>query len=160
MSLKPAVKSDPFHVNLHVCAFVQFFFRVVIDNESCKNATVIRVYLSICFSLFFLSKQFVSLCCTLLAFHFFIFRIFWYLFHFMMQVDSANKQGILLEVVQVLTDLNLIITKAYISSDGGWFMDGKIFLFRIFKIASMTRNTCPLSFSLSFFAFYVPGNQN
>ncbi|WCJ22063.1 ACT domain-containing protein ACR4 [Euphorbia peplus] len=54
--------------------------RVVIDNESCKNATVIRV-------------------------------------------DSANKHGILLDVVQVLTDLNLIITKAYISSDGGWFMD-------------------------------------
>ncbi|XP_068667908.1 ACT domain-containing protein ACR4-like [Aristolochia californica] len=54
--------------------------RVVIDNEACQNATVIRV-------------------------------------------DSANKQGILLEVVQVLTDLNLIITKAYISSDGGWFMD-------------------------------------
>lgn len=39
------------------------------------------------------------------------------------QVDSANKQGILLEVVQVLTDVNLIITKAYISCDGGWFMD-------------------------------------
>lgn len=39
------------------------------------------------------------------------------------QVDSANKHGILLEVVQVLTDLNLFITKAYISSDGGWFMD-------------------------------------
>ncbi|PWA57520.1 ACT domain-containing protein [Artemisia annua] len=54
--------------------------RVVIDNESCKNATVI-------------------------------------------QVDSANKHGILLEVVQVLTDLNFIVTKAYISSDGGWFMD-------------------------------------
>lgn len=54
--------------------------RVVIDNETCKNATVIRV-------------------------------------------DSANKHGILLEVVQVLTDLNLIIVKAYISSDGGWFMD-------------------------------------
>ncbi|KAG8383008.1 hypothetical protein BUALT_Bualt05G0139200 [Buddleja alternifolia] len=54
--------------------------RVVIDNESCKNATVV-------------------------------------------QVDSANKHGILLEVVQVLTDLNLTITKAYISSDGGWFMD-------------------------------------
>lgn len=65
-----------------------------------------------------------------------------------MQVDSENKHGILLEVVQVLTDLNFIITKAYISSDGGWFMDGKI-LFRIFKIASMTRNTCPF-FSLSF----------
>ncbi|GAV92123.1 ACT domain-containing protein, partial [Cephalotus follicularis] len=39
------------------------------------------------------------------------------------QVDSVNKHGILLEVVQVLTDMNLIITKAYISSDGGWFMD-------------------------------------
>ncbi|KAM0951348.1 putative [Protein-PII] uridylyltransferase [Dioscorea sansibarensis] len=39
------------------------------------------------------------------------------------KVDSANKYGILLEVVQVLTDLNLIIKKAYISSDGKWFMD-------------------------------------
>jgi UTP:GlnB (protein PII) uridylyltransferase len=38
-------------------------------------------------------------------------------------VDSANEYGILLEVVQILTDLNLTITKAYISSDGGWFMD-------------------------------------
>ncbi|KAK1649545.1 hypothetical protein QYE76_067350 [Lolium multiflorum] len=38
-------------------------------------------------------------------------------------VDSANKYGILLEVVQVLTDLNLMVKKAYISSDGGWFMD-------------------------------------
>ncbi|KAJ0249878.1 ACT domain-containing protein ACR6 [Hirschfeldia incana] len=39
------------------------------------------------------------------------------------QVDSVNKQGTLLEVVQVLTDMNLVIKKAYISSDGGWFMD-------------------------------------
>ncbi|KAL9667521.1 hypothetical protein QQ045_001882 [Rhodiola kirilowii] len=39
------------------------------------------------------------------------------------RVDSANKHGVLLEVVQVLADLNLIITKAYISSDGEWFMD-------------------------------------
>lgn len=45
--------------------------------------------------------------------------------HFLMQVDSANRHGILLEVVQILTDLNLVITKAYISSDGGWFMDGR-----------------------------------
>jgi len=47
-------------------------------------------------------------------------------------VDSANKYGILLEVVQVLTDLKLIVKKAYISSDGGWFMDGrtKLKLFR------------------------------
>lgn len=41
----------------------------------------------------------------------------------MIQVDSINKHGILLEVVQVLIDMNLTITKAYISSDGGWFMD-------------------------------------
>ncbi|KAJ4884631.1 ACT domain-containing protein ACR3 [Raphanus sativus] len=41
----------------------------------------------------------------------------------LVKVDSMNKPGILLEVVQVLTDLDLIITKAYISSDGGWFMD-------------------------------------
>lgn len=54
--------------------------RVTIENNSCKDATVI-------------------------------------------QVESVNKHGILLEVVQVLTDLNLVITKAYISSDGGWFMD-------------------------------------
>ncbi|XP_042433759.1 ACT domain-containing protein ACR6-like isoform X1 [Zingiber officinale] len=54
--------------------------RVVIDNDSCYDATVIRV-------------------------------------------DSVNKQGILLEVVRVLTDLNLMIRKAYISSDGSWFMD-------------------------------------
>ncbi|KAJ8766145.1 hypothetical protein K2173_021662 [Erythroxylum novogranatense] len=37
--------------------------------------------------------------------------------------DSARKHGILLEAVQVLTDLNLSIKKAYISSDGRWFMD-------------------------------------
>ncbi|KAG7556456.1 ACT domain [Arabidopsis suecica] len=39
------------------------------------------------------------------------------------KVNSENKQGLLLEVVQILTDMNLIITKSYISSDGGWFMD-------------------------------------
>ncbi|XP_022850300.1 ACT domain-containing protein ACR3-like isoform X3 [Olea europaea var. sylvestris] len=41
----------------------------------------------------------------------------------LVKVDSMNKPGILLEVVQILSDLDLIITKAYISSDGGWFMD-------------------------------------
>ncbi|EEF42045.1 ACT domain-containing protein ACR3 [Ricinus communis] len=41
----------------------------------------------------------------------------------LIKVDSMNKPGILLEVVQILTDLDFIITKAYISSDGGWFMD-------------------------------------
>ena len=47
------------------------------------------------------------------------------LLDFWLQVDSANKYGVLLEVVQVLTDLKLIVKKAYISSDGGWFMDGR-----------------------------------
>ncbi|KAI3467756.1 hypothetical protein Pfo_024419 [Paulownia fortunei] len=41
----------------------------------------------------------------------------------LIKVDSVNKRGSLLEVVQVLTDLNLIIRRAYISSDGEWFMD-------------------------------------
>ena len=48
-------------------------------------------------------------------------------FGFVSQVNSANKHGILLEVVQILTDLDLIVNKAYISSDGGWFMDGNDF---------------------------------
>ncbi|KAK6947666.1 ACT domain [Dillenia turbinata] len=39
------------------------------------------------------------------------------------KVDSARKHGILLEAVQVMTDLDLSIKKAYISSDGRWFMD-------------------------------------
>jgi hypothetical protein len=43
----------------------------------------------------------------------------------LLQADSANKHGILLEMVQVLTDLDLVISKSYISSDGGWFMDGQ-----------------------------------
>lgn len=41
----------------------------------------------------------------------------------LVKVDSARKHGILLEAVQVITDLNLSIKKAYISSDGKWFMD-------------------------------------
>lgn len=39
------------------------------------------------------------------------------------KVDSSNRHGILLEVVQMIVDLELRIHKAYISSDGGWFMD-------------------------------------
>ncbi|XP_074308876.1 ACT domain-containing protein ACR1-like [Silene latifolia] len=54
--------------------------RVCIDNDTCKDCTLIKV-------------------------------------------DSANKHGILLEVVQILTDLDLVISKSYICSDGGWFMD-------------------------------------
>lgn len=41
----------------------------------------------------------------------------------LIKVDSVNKHGSLLEVVQVLIDLNLTIKRAYISSDGVWFMD-------------------------------------
>ncbi|KAI0500662.1 hypothetical protein KFK09_018878 [Dendrobium nobile] len=41
----------------------------------------------------------------------------------LVKVDSARKDGIFLEAVQVLTDLDLSIRKAYISSDGRWFMD-------------------------------------
>ncbi|KAJ8553097.1 hypothetical protein K7X08_020490 [Anisodus acutangulus] len=54
--------------------------RVMIDNASCSNATLVMI-------------------------------------------DSASKHGILLEAVQVLTDLNLSIKKAYVSCDGRWFMD-------------------------------------
>ncbi|XP_047163700.1 ACT domain-containing protein ACR1-like isoform X1 [Vigna umbellata] len=39
------------------------------------------------------------------------------------KIDSANRHGILLEMVQVLAELDLIISKSYISSDGGWLMD-------------------------------------
>jgi hypothetical protein len=43
----------------------------------------------------------------------------------MFQVDSGSRHGILLEIVQVVTDLDLTVTKAYISSDGKWFMVGE-----------------------------------
>ncbi|XP_014506500.2 ACT domain-containing protein ACR1-like isoform X1 [Vigna radiata var. radiata] len=39
------------------------------------------------------------------------------------KIDSANRHGILLEMVQVLAELDLVISKSYISSDGGWLMD-------------------------------------
>lgn len=38
------------------------------------------------------------------------------------QVDSARSRGVLLEAVQALADLGLSVNKAYISSDGRWFM--------------------------------------
>lgn len=43
---------------------------------------------------------------------------------FSLKIDSARSPGILLESVQLLTDMNLWIKKAYISSDGKWNMDG------------------------------------
>ncbi|KAI3826017.1 hypothetical protein L1987_00058 [Smallanthus sonchifolius] len=39
------------------------------------------------------------------------------------KIDCVKKQDQLLEVVQVLTEVNLTISKGYISSDAGWFMD-------------------------------------
>lgn len=50
---------------------------------------------------------------------------------FFPQITSANSHGILLEVVQVLMNLNLIIAKAYVSSDGDWQMDGKVWFILI-----------------------------
>ncbi|PKU77214.1 starch phosphorylase [Dendrobium catenatum] len=41
----------------------------------------------------------------------------------LIKVDSANKHGSLLQVLQALIDLNLTIKRAYISSDGQWVMD-------------------------------------
>ncbi|KAM7253986.1 hypothetical protein ACFE04_027094 [Oxalis oulophora] len=41
----------------------------------------------------------------------------------LIQVDCIKSHVILLQLVQVLTDLDLLITKAYISSDVDWFMD-------------------------------------
>ncbi|XP_044501255.1 ACT domain-containing protein ACR6-like isoform X2 [Mangifera indica] len=38
-------------------------------------------------------------------------------------VDGVNGHGLLLEIIQVLNYLDLLITKAYISSDGGYLMD-------------------------------------
>ncbi|CAK8544954.1 unnamed protein product [Lathyrus sativus] len=42
------------------------------------------------------------------------------------QFDSARNLRIHLEAIQVLSDLNLLVKKAYISSDVNWFMDGKL----------------------------------
>lgn len=76
-------------------------------------------------------------------------NIFWWV-----QVDSANKHGVLLEMVQVLTDLDLLISKSYISSDGGWLMDGEpninIFIFLYFSTISYNSPTQIWCFSYSF----------
>ncbi|EPS65790.1 hypothetical protein M569_08987, partial [Genlisea aurea] len=48
-------------------------------------------------------------------------------------IDSARKHAILLESIQVLIDRNLSIKKAYISSDGRWFMD-------VFHVTDSNRN--------------------
>lgn len=40
-------------------------------------------------------------------------------------VDSANRPGSLVHVVQHFTELGLRINSARVSSDGGWFVDGE-----------------------------------
>ncbi|MFS7911670.1 putative ACT domain-containing protein ACR1-12 [Helianthus anomalus] len=68
--------------------------------------------------------------------------------HTSSQVESVNKPDILLEVVQVLTNLNLVITMAYISSDGRWFMD-------VFNVKQRNGNKV-----LESNAFYVPSLES
>jgi len=102
----------------------------VIDNNACENATVIQVWLVLFPSVYFHkieftrrnSLLFLNFCSEILDSNlpFFIYSIRL----FVLQVDSVNKHGILLDVVQVISDMNLVIKKAYISSDGVWFMDG------------------------------------
>ena len=41
-------------------------------------------------------------------------------------IDSANRPGTLVSVVEFLTDRGLDVRRARISSDGGWFYDGEI----------------------------------
>ena len=91
------------------------FCRVAVDNISSGTDTVIKVpnspFVGFVFSA--LPKGPFSLCVTNFP-------------CVLLQVDSANKRGSLLEVVQVLTDMNLSVRRAYISSDGEWFMDGTV----------------------------------
>jgi hypothetical protein len=60
----------------------------------------------------------------------------------------VNRHGILLEVVQVLTDVNLVITKAYISSDAGWFMDGIGFWVNFKNLIEFRASRCFSSLSV------------
>ena len=41
-------------------------------------------------------------------------------------IDSANRPGTLVSVVEFLTDRGLDVRRARISSDGGWFYDGEL----------------------------------
>jgi len=41
-------------------------------------------------------------------------------------IDSANRPGTLVSVVEFLTDRGLDVRRARMSSDGGWFYDGEL----------------------------------
>jgi hypothetical protein len=64
------------------------------------------------------------------------------------KVDSVNSHGTLLAVVQVIADLNLVIRKAYFSSDGNWFMDGQSVPKSFFALLFLLLHRC---LNLSFF---------
>lgn len=72
-----------------------------------------------------------------------------------MQVDSANRHGILLEMVQLLTDLDLVIFKSYISSDGGWLMDGLFSFSPLLTIKIQTDGECVTSHCVLRTVFHV-----
>jgi hypothetical protein len=84
------------------------------------------------------------------------------------KVDSVNKQGLLLEVVQVMTDLNLFISKSYISSDAEWFMDGRVFcgfaciLFTTFcwVLSSLVEEQLVCALILQFFMYKMSKARN
>ena len=77
----------------------------------------------------------------------------------LLQVHSSNRHGILLEIVQIFTDLDLRILKAFISSDGGWFMDGKNNSGSLLPLSFLVLRCIPLSLSfcvsLYCFGFFI-----
>ncbi|KAL5221099.1 hypothetical protein ABZP36_025812 [Zizania latifolia] len=122
--------------------------RVTVDNTSDMTATLVKASnsaseLGLCSCLLQIlsgdknSEHFLA--------EFFLFRL--ERFSFCVQVDSANKYGTLLEVVQVLTDLKLTIKRAYISSDGEWFMDGECFAKPPFRRKIKDKGGKPVPFS-------------
>jgi len=62
-----------------------------------------------------------------------------------------------LDAVQVLTDLDLSIKKAYISADGKWCMDGKLivlsFPFLIIVLVPVSSREMGLRHALTSFAY-------
>ncbi|KAH0467051.1 hypothetical protein IEQ34_004289 [Dendrobium chrysotoxum] len=52
-----------------------------------------------------------------------VLQILKYSLTIILQVHGANRRGILVDIVQALTDLDLIISKSNISADGEWMMN-------------------------------------
>ena len=80
-----------------------------------------QIHLLTVYSLWVLCPLIQAVVGTILRCSYFVCKVCWLtvlsgILCFVFQVDSANKHGILLEVVQVLTDLDLTISIAYIFS--------------------------------------------